>query len=208
MIWKKLYATAKSEGWSEELEKEYNRISLTSAAIRLNIEQKLRKFRMGEVPWSPKLQNLRTEIEVWSLLLKRKKGRKIGSRRIRRLIKKTKIQGAFDLSTEELQAKLNETFKLYKQAKKKAHIWRNDFLYDLATKKAHKNNTDINVELSKLRHIEWQKRTAKNIKRMRKKLFRTATNQVFVTIERVRYMITEKHEIEFACMEENEYRFS
>ena len=43
------------------------------------------------------------------------------------------------------------------------------------------NGTDFRKELHKLQHIDCQRLTARNVKRMRGKLSRTATNQVFVT---------------------------
>ena len=57
-------------------------------------------------------------------------------------------------------------------------------------------------------HREWQKRTAKNIKRARGKLNRFATNQVYVTEDGERRLMTSKRDIEQACINENKARFS
>ena len=56
-----------------------------------------RKLKKGEVPWSPKLQRFRTEIEIWALILKKRKGKRTSVKKIRRLLKKSKIVDAFDL---------------------------------------------------------------------------------------------------------------
>jgi hypothetical protein len=74
---------ALAEGWSDELEKEYNRINGRQYAIQLHEEKKVRHLRMGGVVWSPKLQTYRTAIEIWSMLLKKRKGtRSISNRKL------------------------------------------------------------------------------------------------------------------------------
>jgi hypothetical protein len=69
----KLNDDAGKNGWSEDLEKEYNSINDKQYQIRTDIEAKIRRLRTGMIPWSPRLQKHRTNIEIWSLLIKKKR---------------------------------------------------------------------------------------------------------------------------------------
>jgi hypothetical protein len=62
--------TALHEGWSHHLEQEYNRINDRQYTIRKDIESKIRNLRTGAIPWSPKLQRFRNNIQIWSMLFK------------------------------------------------------------------------------------------------------------------------------------------
>ena len=62
--------------------------------------------------------------------------------------------------------------------------------------------------LCRLKHHERQRKMARNIKRVRNKLNQTATNQVCVTENGNRRLVTGKRDIENACIAENEARFS
>ena len=95
------------------------------------------------------------------------------------MMKKTKMTDALDLPIEEVQRKLNKAHQSYKDAKKDAFNWRDEFLTEMAKQNAKKNNTTEQQELKNLQHREWQKRTAKNIKRARGKLNRSAMTQVW-----------------------------
>ena len=87
-------------------------------------------------------------------------------------------------------------------------MWRDDFVQSLAQAKADKNGTSVEHELKMMRHRDWQRRTAMNIKRMRKKTGRSATNQVYVTEEGVRRLVTDKDDMFKVCITENSSRFS
>ena len=63
--------SAESHGWMRPLETEYNRINSLQYSIRRGIESKIRQLRTGAIPWSPQLQQYRTDIEIWSFILKK-----------------------------------------------------------------------------------------------------------------------------------------
>jgi hypothetical protein len=131
-------------------------------------------------------------------------------RRIHRTLKKVNIDDAniYDLTNAQVEARLKSAFKAYKAAKKDASMWRDNFLVDLAKAKAKANNTDPELELQSMRRIETQKRMARNVKRMRGKLTRTATTQVYVTENGIRRVATKKLDIEQVCIAKNDSRFS
>jgi hypothetical protein len=134
------------------------------------------------------------------------KGYKMSSRRIRRLLKKVTIDDAniYSLSIGQVEARLKSSFKAYKEAKKEASMWRDDFLVDLAKAKAKANDTEPEAELQAMRRIDTQKRMARNVKHMRGKL----TIQVYVTPNNIRRVAVEKQDIENVCIAENDSRFS
>mgnify|MGYP000052094621 FL=1 len=89
-IAKRLFALevqAERDGWCDKFQSEYNVIQTLQLKIRKLIEFKLRKLRTGGVPWSPKKQLFRTEIELWSMILRKHKGIKVSNTRIRRFMR-------------------------------------------------------------------------------------------------------------------------
>jgi hypothetical protein len=99
---------AEQTGWTPEFQTEYDNIQISQLKIRKLTEFKLRKLRMGGVPWSPKLQTYRTEIELWAMILWKRKGIKVSNIRIRRFMQKSSIWDAFSQNKESAEAKLAE----------------------------------------------------------------------------------------------------
>ena len=88
--------------WNSELEAEYNQIQTASVTIRRDVESSLRRLKMGGIRWSPKLQKFRDMIELWKMMSKRRRGRRISPKRIRRWMKKVHRMNAFELSKSEV----------------------------------------------------------------------------------------------------------
>ena len=172
---------ARTTGWNSECEREYNRIYALHQTMRKQVEHKVRKLRMGQVEWSPKLQRFRTEIELWSMMLKKRKGVKISNKRIRRFAKKVGILNVHSYNLPQVSDKLDQAFQEYKSAKKNAAVWRDGLLELLAEARSEKNGTSVELEMKKLKQVLFQKRTARNVKRMRRKLGQNATTQLYVT---------------------------
>jgi hypothetical protein len=204
-----LEAAARVNGWLEEYERQYNDIQRRQLRIRKDIESSIRKLKTGEVPWSPKLQRFRTEIELWTMILRKRKGVKVSNKRIRRFMRKTGIWNALKHDLEDTIKRLAEIHQSYKEAKTHADVWRNDFLESLAEAKAAKNDTTVEVERKKLTTVSRQRKQARNIKRMRKKLGNAATTKVFTTDDDgIRRECDTKDTVEAACIRENTARFS
>lgn len=204
-----LHERASTQGWSTALENEYNRINDRQYVIRKLVESKIRHLRMGAVDWSPKLQSFRTDIEIWSMLLKKRKSqRQISNRKLRRLLSKTNITDAFSKTIPEIEDALSLAFSNYRKARCDAAGWRDEFLDSLATSRAEVNGTEKEAELKQLRSAEHQRRVARNIKRMQGKLQRNSTLQIVVNDHDGRHVVTEKEAMEEACIAENISRFT
>jgi hypothetical protein len=199
---------ADTSGWTPELEQEYNRINNQQYEIRKKVESKIQHLCMGAVKWSPKLQSFRTAIEIWSLLLKKRKGtRQISNSKLRCLLSSSTITGAFSKSIPEIEEALSQAYADYKEARLQAVPWREEFMATLAASRAEVKGTKKETELNQLRSIEQQKRIARNIKRMQGKLHRNATLRITVNDRDRKRVLTDQHEMEEACITKNLSRF-
>ena len=208
---KRLFALeiqANQHGWSPPLQVEYDDIQATHLKLRNLIERNLRKLRMGGVPWSPKLQGFRNAIELWSMILRKRKGVKVSNTRIRRFMAKTGVWHAFSVDDEEAEHNVKIAHRNYGVAKKDAVVWRDDFLFSMAVAKAAKNRTSVDHEPKQLTRVEGQKNQARNVKQMLKKLGNPSTTKLYYTSEGVRTECTDKISMEQACIAENIARFS
>ncbi len=156
--------------WSDEHIQEYNAIHALSTEIRLSVEQELNKLRTGAIPWSPKLQTFRDTIELWSMIKKRKEGKQSSTTKIRRLMRKTGLNGALDTSLQKCRENLNTAFQDYKKAKQEAEMWQEDHLENLADALALHHNTSREKQIQNLRLRETQRRLGRSAKRARGKL--------------------------------------
>jgi hypothetical protein len=205
----KVEIAATNNGWNAAYEAEYNTIQWEQLALRKGIETNIRKICNGEVPWSPKLQRYRNEIELWSMIWRKRRGVKVSNKRIRKFMKKTGIWTALRHDMEDVVKKLTAIHKDYKEAKTHAEVWRNDFLESLAAAKAKKNGTTIEKERKQLTTVSKQRKQARNIKRMRRKLGNCATTKVYTTDDNgIRRECDTKITVEDACIRENSARFS
>ncbi len=203
-----LEAKAEQHGWNDQFQIEYNAIQRLQLKIRKLIEYKLRKLRTGGVPWSPKIQQFRTEIELWSMILRKRKGIKVSNTRIRRFMRKAGIWNAFSADRDGAETMLNKAHRQYRVAKKNATVWRDEFMVTLAEARAKRNHTTVEKEFSLLRRVADQKTQGRNVKRMLNKLGQNSTTKLFYTRDGVRTECTEKTSMEDACIVENTYRFS
>ena len=153
-------------GWNEDLQAEFNRLHMETKAVRTTVETKLRKLFMGRVPWSPKLQNHRDTIELWQLIVKKRKRIKVSIKRIRRFMSKTSIRNAMDYNLEGASMFLTKAYTSYAEAKTKAQFWREDHLDSLDGALAKKNKTTPEKERKARKHIERQCKQACNVKRI------------------------------------------
>ena len=97
---------------------------------------------MGGIQWSPKLQTFRDKIELWHMVVRRRKHRKISTKRIRRFMKKTGIRDALQCGIDQATHNLNLSFKEYREAKKHTEVWRDEHLISLAKANADKKGTE------------------------------------------------------------------
>jgi hypothetical protein len=142
--------------WEESLITQYDAFSQEDRKIRTEVEDKIRKLPMGGIPWSPKLQTYRDTIDLWRMIARKRKHIKVSVKRIRRFMIRTSIRDALTNDLDQAELLLQQAYKAYKQAKKSAQLWRNNFLEDLAGSKAEAKGTEAAKELKSLIQIERQ----------------------------------------------------
>ncbi len=129
---------AEASGWNDLLEESFNDIHRHLANIRHQVEGNLRKIYHGKVPWSPQLSKLRQQIELWNMIVKKRRGLRVSTKRIGRFMRKTGEHAALEIDLTEAIRRQQLAYKEYRTNKSHAPKWREDFMVSLATAKAKK----------------------------------------------------------------------
>ena len=87
---------------------------------------------MGEVPWSCTLQEAMDTIQLWRVVLSRKKGTRVSTRFITRLESRVDIINSLHHHINEVKDLLVAALKRYYELKKDTHNLRESWLQDLA----------------------------------------------------------------------------
>ena len=189
-------------------QQEYSKImNLRNQGIQY-ADKNCRKLTMGNVPFSPAIIATCEQLQMWKGIRTRKTGRKFSLKKIRRLEHKHKVQDAMSYSIQEVDNKIVETMRKYKEQKKVAQALRTSFLQGLADAMAEEKNTEMEKILKQLATHERQRTSARRIKAILGKLHGGSITKVDIekedgSIEE----ITTKEGIEEACMQENEYKY-
>jgi hypothetical protein len=195
--------------WDSSLEREYNSLQQENTRIRKAAERKISKLTMGDIPWSLEIQNFRDKIELWEMLVWRKKKVKVSVKRIRRVLKKGSSSHAFTRSLKEALSIRDAAYQEYKTAKEQAPQMRAKFQESLAVTIAAKRGTDAVTESNNLKRIKRQQRQARNVKRMRGRLGNSRVTKLWYTNDDgSRVQCNTQHSMENACFQENESCFS
>ena len=198
---------------SSSLARKYNCLHQQMYMIRRLAEDNCRTTSSGKVPWSPKLQGFWDRMSLWKLLLKSRKRCRVSSRKIRRLMKKTRLHDAWRKTTAELEEALLAERGAYKNAKRQAPQLRRDFLTAQtqdATKKKWKSQK-AHDRFLRLRRMK-QREEARRRRRAQQKGSTGGLRaiQVEETVSdgstRLR-TITERSLVEEGCMQENAARY-
>ena len=192
--------------------------SLTVAGMKW-AEEKCRKYRGGGVPWSPEVEASRREVMLVEALITRRKGQKVGSRYIRRMEKRLKVN-FHRMSLDQLRRQLRKSTAKYRQNKGKAEPLRKSFMKDLADARAANNNTSQATELRVMESRREQRALGASMKKLSGKCYqpvlRLSTTDVVstvhpdasVTTSPVTTYHTEKEHIETASLNEYEKRLN
>ena len=130
-------------------------------------EKRCRKIKMGGVPWTPELTQIRLGIEVWSLVISRLKGCSVGARTILRKKKKAGLEDVdTNVNQEYALAQINDLFKLYKEYLSTKVEKRQHFQHQLATARAKEGNLKVSKEIERMQCTEQQRVSAQRIRRM------------------------------------------
>ncbi|CAJ1959460.1 unnamed protein product [Cylindrotheca closterium] len=177
-------------------------------------EAKCRRVPNGAVPWSPQIQNFWDRQSLWKLLLKGRKQCQVSSRKIRRLMKKTKLPDAWKETAVELENALRNDRKEYLHAKKNhAVTWRKEFLTIQVKKSKKKQWTSRKARdwFLRLRRMK-QREEARRRRRAQSKgstggLQAIQVEEQLPTGQVDLQTLTDRRQVEQGCMQENRARY-
>jgi hypothetical protein len=165
---------------------------------------------VGQVAFSPQLQQARRNITVWRLLIRKQKGMKVSSRLLERSIAKTSISpSSKNMSKEALSTALTVAYKEY-YAVKCSHVdLRKTALDNRAEALASKGDFAKATILKVLCHREKQRQIACKLRYMRGKINTGSTTLVSIPDGPDQWKdITDKTEMEQAILANNRDKFS
>ena len=130
-------------------------------------EKRCRRLKMGGIPWTPELTDIRVGIEVWMLVLRRNRGCKVSAKTIVRKKSKAHMNDVnTNVPDEYAQLQIDKLFIQYKEYITDATGLRQSFQHELASAKALAGNTKAATELATQERVESQRLTARRIRRM------------------------------------------
>ncbi len=172
-------------------------------------DKKCRKLKMGEVPWSRTIQIARDEISLWKAVVLRKRGKKINTRLISRLEKRTSTSHSLHITLGEAEIRLKESYKSYYELKKDANSLRESWLQDLAATKSKESKTNQQVYYNLMLTRERQRQASRWMKRILGKNHAGGLTKVTEIQEDGRQVeYNKKEDIENACHKENRSKFT
>jgi ABC-type branched-subunit amino acid transport system substrate-binding protein len=161
------------------------------------------------VAFSPELNDSRTKIKAWLLLIARAKNKRVSSRLISRTLKNANISAEFRGLPGDLQEHLKEEYKNYYRIKGEASQLRMNALETLAKALATQGNRDKEKIIKALQEREQQRSTARKIRNLRGKTRMGSTTMVTVTDPNGEKMdIMNQKDMEKAIFESNKKKFS
>ena len=194
--------------------RKYNCLHRQMYTIRRLAEDNCRKTPSGKVPWSPKMQGFWDRMSLWKLLLKAKKRCRVSSRKVRRLLKKTKLRDAWTKSTAELESCLKSERSAYKEAKRsQASKWRKEFI-SAQTKDARKKQWKSQKARDRFLRLRRMKQREEARRRRRAQQKGSTGGLRAIQVEEKRpdgsnclRTITDRVLVEEGCMRENAARY-
>jgi hypothetical protein len=172
-------------------------------------ERKCRKLRMGQVSYSPEIQQARLSIDAWSLLRKKAIGLKTSSRLLSRTLKKANIHFSLKKAGEQMIVDhLLAAFKHYYSIKGSHKELRHTAIEKRAEAIAAEGNLEKGKVLKEIRQRERQRDTAKKIRFLRGKVSTSSTTLVMVQdANGISVDLTNKEDIERAIISNNKDSF-
>jgi len=115
---------------------------------------KIRKLKVGKVPWSPTLQAVRDSQKLWALVIQRRERKKVSRSLLKRTMKKCHMISIENISLEQAKENRKVAHAAYLKEVRKAPDTRKKYQESLAKVLAEENDTKKLSELKNLRQRE------------------------------------------------------
>ena len=167
-------------------------------------EKRCRKFKAGNVPYTPDLSNAGKTINVWNNVIRKKNGHNISSTYIKRIGKQVNIYRPMDLSLTDCEHERKMALNKYYKLKKRATTDRVQFIKDLAAQQAALGNESVSNAILRLNKNEELRASYKRIKFVTKPFY-GATEKTLITNRHTQEetITKDKIEIERAICQQN-----
>jgi len=192
---------------SKEHIDEFETIDRLNVEAILYADKKCRKLRMGTIPFSPQMQEPMDLLRYIDLLIRRREGRTVNSRYIRRVRRRVKDTTLFRLSMEDLVAERRRVNLRYIKARKESANLRKKFLEELAERRADTGNTTAATELKQLLDREELRAMSRRTNAVSGKPSRAPLTELTLTDSSgATKILTDKQDMEHAAMHELAHR--
>ena len=149
---------------SHEQEDRYERLDAKREALSKKAERTCRRLKMGQVCWTPQYQEALMTHRFWELLYKKRLGRKIGAKYLRRVAIQVGLADHLDDPMHVVLEERDKAWKRYKEVKKNETSLRGKWLDDLAAARAEAGRESAAKGLIVLKARERQKHRARLLK--------------------------------------------
>ena len=143
---------------------EFERIDQLRIKCMLKAESKCRRLKTGNIDFSPVVQHQRDLYRFWSLILKRKQGKKIDTKYLSRWEKKLHLQHTFSTSISNIKLNIASAKSQYMHLKKHHSSLRDEWLEQLAAAKAQQGQKNSVSILHNLRQREKMRQAFRQIR--------------------------------------------
>ncbi len=171
-------------------------------------DKRCRKLRMGSVPFSDKLKEAGTKLALWEAVVTKKTGTKFSMNKLRRMEKSVGLSNTLHTTIEQAKKEVKAAKTKYAEVKAQAETLRQTFLQRKAKDIAHETEqTEWSAHKQLIRNEE-QRQAARRIKYTLNKIHGGGVSRVEMKQDDgATKVLTQKVEIEKACMEENEKKY-
>lgn len=181
------------------------RLNPINTQLIRHAEKKFRKLRLGQRPYTPELNMLGLTIHFYTLLQKKREGRKVSSRYLRRISNQCNIVNYNIIPIDECIQARRQAFRVYRMYSNNAEIERPSWLDGLADSIAAKGDIPRSSAARQLKSQEESRHTHRTI-RVATKDFDGAPFHMELQGKHGPYISTDKEEIEDALMHEYEQK--
>ena len=135
--------------------------------IVLRAERKCRKFKTGQVPYSPEdVQRYGKEIRLWSMIIAKKSGKKVSTRLIARHAHSISISNYMSHSVDALKKLRASAWKNYRANKPTAKIKRIAFLHRQADQQEENGNEILAKKIREIDKNEQMRRSQREVQQI------------------------------------------
>jgi hypothetical protein len=203
LLWKliTLNNQISEQGLNQSTERDIEWLDHVRCMHIMQADRLCRKFKVGNVLWSPELQQSINRIRYYRSCLSQLQKNKINSRTLLKLYKKTSgvCKPASEIESLRL---LKLEYEQYNKKKRESTSLRTNFLHDLAEAKSKEGNTSHMKEIKMLEHRERQREVSQKLKTVFGNL-RRGVSCIDVPIGDSWELVTDRVQIEKECMREN-----